>query len=276
MVAEVRENTVPSSVAEWEKEVRTIAAAVNSENGIAVWQLVFIRARTISKTTSGKIQRRNTRDRLAAGQLSVLYTAYPSSAARIASASISETTPSGPQLVDSTQDTLSIEMQKLSQPGDKARLLLRAHGVTDESMLLSDAGLDSIKSVQLQAQLEEYCDMKLSPIELFSLTAQQLIALSSNGPAISAPPSAQPADDVDATFGDSRLPWPLVFLFELFGIAYIILTATAAALPSYHWAQWVFGLDQPLSFIDLGYSGPVLRAQLYGEPIIELCVMRNE
>jgi len=148
--------------------------------------------------------------------------------------------------------------------------------VTDESMLLSDAGLDSIKSVQLQAQLEEYCDMKLSPIELFSLTAQQLIALSSNGPAISAPPSAQPADDVDATFGDSRLPRLLVFLFELFGIAYIILTATAAALPSYHWAQWIFKLDQPLSFIDLGYSGLVVQAQLYGTPNIELCVMHSE
>mmetsp|Transcript_18124 Transcript_18124/g.23620 ORF Transcript_18124/g.23620 Transcript_18124/m.23620 type:complete len:766 (+) Transcript_18124:47-2344(+) len=69
LVAEVRENN-KRSLNELAPE---IASAVAAEHAIDVGRIVFIKARTIPKTTSGKIARRRCKSDLAANRLSILH-----------------------------------------------------------------------------------------------------------------------------------------------------------------------------------------------------------
>lgn len=72
VVAEVETKAAQASGFDPDAVVATITRAVSEQHGLRVDRLVLIRAGTIPKTTSGKIQRRATRQAMLGGELTVL------------------------------------------------------------------------------------------------------------------------------------------------------------------------------------------------------------
>lgn len=110
-------------------DVRELNQRLQQGLGVTAASFVFIEARTIPKTSSGKIVRYQVRDRWLAGALDVL--------AHV-------------ETYDADQDS-----------GDESRAWLRRFGITgDEAWTLRDAGFDSLKLVEFAHELKERLEVR--------------------------------------------------------------------------------------------------------------------
>lgn len=120
-------------------DTRSICGSVQERLGLSVDSFVFIRERTLPKTSSGKVRRLETRDRWAAGKLSVIHRVdAPASDREVESGRIQG------DLVDRT-------------PTDPLRDLRRKYGLTGaESGTLVESGFDSLRIAELAHDLQRY------------------------------------------------------------------------------------------------------------------------
>ena len=131
VVAEVKH---PQRLAQLDEINHRLAAAL----GIAVQHLVLVQARTIAKTSSGKIARHLVRDRWLQGKLQVV-------------ATLTVLPDQDDEAKSSTLEARGAQVRNTAspqQPTDLRQLLRRYRLSGDETCTLTDAGLDSLRLVE--------------------------------------------------------------------------------------------------------------------------------
>ncbi|MFG2942123.1 amino acid adenylation domain-containing protein [Streptomyces sp. NPDC048282] len=182
VVAEVRRGADVPPVAE---VAAAVGRAVTAEFDVRLHRLVLVRASTVPKTSSGKIQRRATRAALGAGALSVVaeWTEGPSG---------TESALAGPAL----EEHLTGLVASLA-PGGSGR-----HPGRDES--LPGLGLDSLAMLRLAGLIERDLGVSLPEDALYD--APTIAALAA---AVGALPGSAPAEaPAPAPDDDPHAPFP--------------------------------------------------------------------
>lgn len=172
LVAEVR--PAPG----YERALERVRSVLAAECGLVLDELVFIEARSIAKTSSGKIQRGATRAALLDGRLPVIasWRRASSPAASVAAASPTE------RLI------LELIATALERPADEI----------DRNAPFVDLGLDSVRSVELAAGLSDRLGIELAATILWDHPSVRRLAEHLDGVA----PRARPAGGRRAEAGE--------------------------------------------------------------------------
>ena len=158
VVQELNSRTKPNI----EEVTAAIRQALTPEHEIQVYTLVLIKAGTISKTSSGKIQRRATKGRFSEGTLEVVGSSI---------LEISQTTE--PEAVLTRNNLLALTRQERQQLLNSylQKLLARVLRVKPEQLdsekPLSSLGLDSLKVFELRNRIEVDFEVAISVVEFF-------------------------------------------------------------------------------------------------------------
>ncbi|MFM2060605.1 MAG: hypothetical protein RLZZ507_275 [Cyanobacteriota bacterium] len=145
-----------------EEVINAIRKAITEEHEIQVYAVILIKGGTISKTSSGKIQRRATKARFLEGTLEVV----GSSILEINQATEPETVLTRSDLLktvpEQRQQLLNSHLQKLV-----SRVLRVKPEQVDFQQPLSSLGLDSLKVFELKNRIEVDFQVVISIAELF-------------------------------------------------------------------------------------------------------------
>jgi amino acid adenylation domain-containing protein len=145
-----------------EEVTNAVRKAVTEEHEVQVYAVVLIKAGTISKTSSGKIQRRATKARFLEGTLEVVGSSI---------LEINQTTE--PETVLTRSDLLAVAPEQRQQllNSHLQKLVTRVLRVKPEQVdfqqPLSSLGLDSLKVFELKNRIEVDFEVAISVAELF-------------------------------------------------------------------------------------------------------------
>ncbi|HUD37175.1 MAG TPA: amino acid adenylation domain-containing protein [Streptosporangiaceae bacterium] len=167
--------------------VKAIQAAMSTEHGLRLHEIVLVRPGSIPRTTSGKIMRSGCRDKWLAGSLATVHSSQGGPARGMA------TEPSPQQSGDR------------SAPAALARIIAQGLGlwpvpVPDDVPLVS-LGLDSLRSVSLASALADAFSLELSVPELLSGVTMADLRARLGPPASAASASASADGDGDGDGG---------------------------------------------------------------------------
>lgn len=124
-------------------EAKIIQTAVNQYLGISISEIVFVPARTISKTSSGKLKRYENKKKYLAKELQIID--------HVMLNHIDDTNESEHPLVENDSSSTLFDYQ----------ILLRNYKLTGlESAVLGDAGLDSMKLAEFGHDLKAHLELK--------------------------------------------------------------------------------------------------------------------
>jgi amino acid adenylation domain-containing protein len=182
VVQEVRDGTRADR---YQDIVAHLRAAVSGTHAVEVHTVVLAPPGTVTKTSSGKIQRHAVRQRFLAGELPVLHTSTPRSARTTPLAELL-----GADFADATRaDRVRLLTQALGEHlHDVLDLRTRPRG--DES--LAELGADSMRAVRVRHEVEEALGVVLRPSA--ALRAESIADLAAA--AVDARP-ANPGDDAE-------------------------------------------------------------------------------
>jgi amino acid adenylation domain-containing protein len=179
-----------------------VAQAIAEEHELQLHHLVLIRAGTLPKTTSGKIQRRACREAYLAGALTVVFASRAAAEGPAALEATGAADFDAASLlalaVEERLEALAAGLRELA-----ARALRLPSARIDPGHRLVRLGLDSLAAVELQQELESRLGVPVLPGDLLedqdlaSLAAALLDRLASAG--VQIPPPAL-AGDVDAEY----------------------------------------------------------------------------
>jgi amino acid adenylation domain-containing protein len=145
-----------------EEVINAIRKAITQEHEVQVYAVVLIKAGTISKTSSGKIQRRGTKARFLEGTLEVVGSSI---------LEINQTTK--PETILTRKDLLAVvpEQRQLLLNTHLQKLVARVLRLKPEQVNfqhpLSSLGLDSLKVFELKNRIEIDFEVAISVAELF-------------------------------------------------------------------------------------------------------------
>lgn len=181
--------------------IQKIRSTVAEELELGLARIVLIKARTIPKTSSGKIQRRETRTRLERGLLQVVEDWKAEKDAQYGFENGPEGTPDEPDLIDTLADKVQSEGTASSDELIKYLRLVLAEKINVKPSEISAEnsliyyGLDSIQVFELKGILEEQLDISLdggtfNPDTTLAELAQNICELLQNGREERIPPGA--------------------------------------------------------------------------------------
>eukprot|EP00121_Abeoforma_whisleri_P012141 Awhi_evm1s11206 len=247
LIVELREGkytSVPIS-----RLMERIRLAVGSATGLIVENIILVKARTVPKTTSGKVQRRELVRRWQAGEVSscIVKERHGNNA------SINMATTDVPQL-----KSLEAEPWLCRRV---AHILEVPENMVDPSTDLMSLGLTSISTVALANELENLSRLQIpnSFLNEHSTVRDYIEALCDLGKAegVVYPKVVRP---ITQLIHSARLH-PVIFaLCQALGICLIWTLATSAVLPSYYFGYWAqYELKkEPWSYITVpGISFPL-------------------
>eukprot|EP00121_Abeoforma_whisleri_P004182 Awhi_evm1s3778 len=247
LIVELREDkytSVPIS-----RLMERIRLAVGSTTGLYIESIILVKARTVPKTTSGKVQRRELVRRWQAGELS----SYIVKERHSNNSFMNKATTDIPQLESPEAESWLCKRVAL--------ILEVPEDMVDPSTDLMSLGLTSISTVALANELENLSRLQVpnSFLNEHNTVRGYFRALCALGKAegVTYPEVVLPVTQLILS---TRLP-PVIFaLCQALGIFFIWTLATTAVLPSYYFGYWAqFELStEPWSYISVpGISFPL-------------------
>ncbi|MFO0842623.1 MAG: beta-ketoacyl synthase N-terminal-like domain-containing protein [Gemmataceae bacterium] len=165
-----------------DKEVHLKArAAIAEEFGVELSELVLIRAGTLPRTSSGKVARRETRQRFLAGELDVVERF-------VGAATVREREALQPPPDGRGSDVRTWLVDRL------ARQVGVSRSEIDVEKPFASYGLDSLAMVQIAGELERWLGRPLSPTLLYSAPTVSALAKALSAPESRGGESATPLD----------------------------------------------------------------------------------
>ncbi|GHO54366.1 type I polyketide synthase [Ktedonobacter robiniae] len=142
----------------------TLRQAIAEGHDLQVYEIVLLKTGTLPKTSSGKVQRRTTRESLLANELDIVARwtlELPSEASQVSETApeVTETRETEP-LSAPTKRAVEIEAWLRTQV---ASLLNLRPEVVDAQTPFAQYGMDSVHAVSLSADLEDWLGRELSP-----------------------------------------------------------------------------------------------------------------
>ncbi len=207
--------------------VAVIRQTIAESHELQVYAIVLIRPGSLPKTSSGKVQRRTTREAYLDGSLDVIYTwqqepdaSLSLPVADVASASVALPLPTQEQVVPlvtvndaSSASATSDVSPQFSETTQKIQNWLIAHIAqalkvqpqqVDVHAPFSQYGMDSVQAVNLSAELEDWLRRSLSPTLVYDYPTVDVLAryLAGEAPAAPQPGVEQsPTEKLTATDG---------------------------------------------------------------------------
>ncbi|CAB9498832.1 Putative fatty-acid--CoA ligase FadD21 [Seminavis robusta] len=224
---------------------QTVKDSIAREIGITPWTVVAIAERTLPKTTSGKIRRRETRQQFHDGTLNKVQVLMASSSLTDEKAASSDRTFQVANDQDSSTDTLAAssaaadEMQGLSESDKYEKIVSTVLPNYDPLSSWESNGMSSMKQVELTTELAKAFPIEIPPdfqIRLPTPSSLHTFILNqSNGG------SFFPVDMSD--FGpmtgwlDRPMPMFLSTILQGIGIACMLLTLSLSTAPAIYFVK---------------------------------------
>ncbi|MGL5795069.1 MAG: AMP-binding protein, partial [Waterburya sp.] len=146
-----------------ESVIKTIRQAVTEVHEIEVYGVVLIKPGSIAKTSSGKIQRRETRNQFLAGTLNIVASNF----IKTQECSEVERKLTRKELLQQSPQESQLLLEAYLQTSI-ARILKRSHQEIEVTSPLTGLGLDSLKAFELINQVEADLGVNIAIADLFS------------------------------------------------------------------------------------------------------------
>lgn len=203
---------------------------VEREEGVAVAHVTLVAKGTVSKTTSGKVQRNKTKDRWEAGELKTLADA---------------------------------ERSALDSAHSLEELFVRA-GVAEWDATLMENGIDSLKLSELAQTASDRFNVDVEFDEAGSLSARELLARllrpassGSSGGNGGAACVELPGEPYDATTDAAPSACKVVFA-QTFVVVVVLLAVAASFSPAAYFVATYFSPDEGARWLVNGRAGPMV------------------
>ncbi len=160
VVFEVRSSLLTGSLGQLRNVIANVRSAVAQTTGISLTRIVVISEGSIPKTTSGKIQRKASREALESEKLEVVFDVHFGDVAMLSAAEVHA--PGNGQFDMPVQQS-STTAAALSTGAFHSPLeICSTFGVFDMTCTLPENGLDSMRQIELLKQLRQCCDLNIS------------------------------------------------------------------------------------------------------------------